>query len=138
MDKDSCALLCRGANVSAKNKEGITPAERARLCGNERLADWLGNQSRLRRLLSPPNSQGGSNNSRSFNRSKSTLDDVPREEACVVCWERRREVILAPCGHKVMCKRDTRRVMEGPEEKRFCPMCKEKIDSFVTTVYEHV
>ena len=61
---------------------------------------------------------------------------MPADEACIICLERPKAVILAPCGHRCTCKRCTRAVLMGARERRSCPLCKEAIESFVTRVFE--
>lgn len=62
--------------------------------------------------------------------------EVPADEACIICLERPKMVILAPCGHRCTCKRCTRAIMLSSREKRNCPLCKERIDSFVAKVFD--
>ena len=62
--------------------------------------------------------------------------EVPPDEACIICLERPKVVILAPCGHRCTCKRCTRTILLGSRDKRSCPLCKERIESFVAKVFE--
>jgi hypothetical protein len=76
---------------------------------------------------------------RSSNSMKSPQRDVEEVElrdgeACIICLYKRKEVVLAPCGHKAMCRGCMREFLsEGPKN---CPLCSTGIESFVTKIYE--
>ena len=63
--------------------------------------------------------------------SKSSSDtqvpviDVPVIDSCVVCWESEKDVIFAPCGHRVTCSICTFRLRKA---KMPCPLCRTPID----------
>lgn len=61
---------------------------------------------------------------------------MPEEQACSVCISRPKSTILAPCGHRCLCKRCLRTIMQKDLDQRNCPVCREQIESFVVTVYE--
>jgi 1-acyl-sn-glycerol-3-phosphate acyltransferase len=55
-------------------------------------------------------------------------DDLDDEEACVVCMAARRDTVLVPCGHVVLCGDCCDEVMR---DKNMCPMCREGIDKAI-------
>ncbi|KAL4436550.1 hypothetical protein ABPG75_003689 [Micractinium tetrahymenae] len=129
-------LLDRGADASLRNDEGLTPAELAAEHGDEELEELLSQNALLKRLQS-----GGHRGPRRLLSSLSSRNmpsdepDLDADEACVVCMRRAREVILAPCGHRHLCKACTSAILTGPRARRSCPICKEKIASFVSQVF---
>lgn len=52
---------------------------------------------------------------------------------CAICFNERKKTVLAPCGHKTICKRCTSRIME--ERKPICPICRKPIESYITKAY---
>jgi len=55
------------------------------------------------------------------------------KEACVVCMTRKRQTILIPCGHKVMCFGCTTNTVK---DSRLCPICRLAIMGQLDKVYE--
>ncbi|KAL4426250.1 hypothetical protein ABPG77_009865 [Micractinium sp. CCAP 211/92] len=128
-------LLDRGADPNLRDDSGSSPAELAADYGYEEIEELLAQSALLKRLHS-----GGSRGPRRLLSSLSSRNmpsvepDLGEDEACVVCMRRRREVILAPCGHRHLCKGCTRSILTGPRTRRSCPICKETIASFVSQV----
>ena len=91
----------------------------------KKIEEILTRQRRLSRLLSPI---GGY----SFN-----IDEpVPEDQLCPICLTNKRDVILAPCGHKAMCKRCARVVLSRPEAERVCPFDRVLIESYITAIFD--
>ena len=118
-------LLEQGADVHLMDADGNTALRLAQGTYNQEIVNML----HSRRLFSRLDS------SNSTHRSPRNLDGSSMP-TCVICMDRPAQVILAPCGHKVLCKEDCRRLFELPEEQRVCPMHKEKIESFVIRVFD--
>lgn len=119
-------LLKLKSDTTLRNVLGRTPLEVAKEAGYEQVAEMLTRQRRLSRLLSR-------NDTNSF---KAREEDIPEAEQCLVCFVRRKEVILAPCGHKATCRRCTRIILSQPESERLCPMDRTPIESFITAVFD--
>ena len=41
---------------------------------------------------------------------------------CAVCNRKRHKTVLAPCGHKFMCRPCTQALLDEPDPR--CPICK--------------
>jgi hypothetical protein len=118
-------LLERGADPTKRDSTGRTAADIAGDLDDLDALEILNRFTRLRRLSSQDE------------RVEAGTEEIPEELVCVTCLQRRKEVILAPCGHKIMCARCTKRLLTRPEERdRRCPTCRLAVESFVTTVYE--
>ena len=52
--------------------------------------------------------------------------EVPEDQACVVCTERVKEVILLPCKHRCLCQVCADKVGLG-----LCPMCRTPIEELI-------
>lgn len=63
-------------------------------------------------LLLPPTSSGG---------------------CCVVCFDAPRETVLAPCGHRALCQRCTRALVEA---RRGCPICRAAVETVIERVFD--
>lgn len=120
-------LLARKANTGARDEDGHTPMQVAEENDNRAMVDLLASQHLLRRLLS-----GGGGSSARRRQAEALPDDLK----CVICCSAPKEVITAPCGHKSTCKRCTKVLLTRPTAERNCPVCRERIDSYVLTVYE--
>lgn len=119
-------LLEQQPDLTLRNRDDKTALEMAREIGNEELEDLLTHQSRLSRLISPPLRSG----------SLKSYEDVSEDQLCPVCWLRPKVVILAPCGHKAMCKTCMRKLMALPKAQRVCPVDRTPIEGFITAVYD--
>ena len=51
------------------------------------------------------------------------------EEACVVCWDKRRVVALVPCGHVCMCSGCVQEILHSQGVGARCPSCRASITS---------
>jgi len=111
-------LASKGGNSSIADKDGETPLSSALRIENKEIIDILKKERLFARLASFP---------RSVRSPRPNDTDAHSESKCVICYERPAEVIFAPCGHKVVCKRDCRKLFEMPEERRCCPLDKEKV-----------
>eukprot|EP00890_Picochlorum_soloecismus_P001031 jgi/Picsp_1/1929/NSC_05395-R1_ankyrin repeat len=120
-------LASKGANSSIADEDGDTPLSTALRIENREIIAILNKERLFARLASFP---------RAVRSPRPNDSDSHSESTCVICYERPAEVIFAPCGHKVVCKRDCRKLFEMPEEKRCCPLDKEKIESFVVKIYQ--
>ncbi|PRW57988.1 ankyrin repeat [Chlorella sorokiniana] len=128
-------VLSHGADVRARNSDNKTPAQLAEEMGDDDLVDLLQQRQRLMRLQSHGR-PGAGGRSASLRSNGGVPEDVPEEQACAVCISRPKATILAPCGHRCLCKRCLRALMERERDQRNCPVCREQIESFVVTVYE--
>jgi hypothetical protein len=54
-----------------------------------------------------------------------------RVNKCSVCHNKPADIIMAPCGHKIMCKEHAEKFINKP-----CPICRTKILSFIEKVFE--
>ena len=115
-------LLEKGANPGKRNKEGKTAAEIAEESQDPVAVDILTRFARLQRLSSFMRS--ASQNER---RESQENSEVSEEMACVACLTEKKSVILAPCGHKVLCRGCTKRLLTRPEIDRKCPFCRSKV-----------
>lgn len=117
-------LLDRGADPTKRNGEGKTPIDLAEDFANSEFVEILKRFARLKRLSSQDE------------RINVGTDDIPENMLCVACLQAKKEVILAPCGHKLLCQRCMKRLLNRPEPERRCPTCRSTVESFVTTIYE--
>ena len=115
-------LASKGASTSIVDDEGETPLSSALKIENKEIIDILNKQKLFARLASFP--------TRARSPRPNDATDGHSESKCVICYDRPAEVIFAPCGHKVVCKRDCRKLFEMPEEKRCCPLDKEKVHMY--------
>ena len=53
------------------------------------------------------------------------------DTVCKICFEKRKLIILAPCGHKHFCKQCIEKL-----NNKNCPICKKTIESTVDSIYE--
>jgi len=113
-------FLCRGAKISIADEHGDTAFSIANEFENKEILDILRRERLFARLAS-----SGSRSHRSPNSVDD--DDELHPSKCVICYDRPAEVIFAPCGHRVVCRRDCKKIFELPEEKRCCPLDKEKV-----------
>jgi hypothetical protein len=60
--------------------------------------------------------------------------ELEEGKACVICFSRPSQVVLAPCGHKHICALCMIKLVELDREE--CPTCKATFQSIVTTIYE--
>jgi hypothetical protein len=112
-------LASKGASSSVVDEDGETPLSSALRMENKEIIDILNKQKLFARLASFP--------ARAVSPRPNDATDGHSESICVICYDRPAEVIFAPCGHKVVCKRDCRKLFEMPEERRCCPLDKEKV-----------
>lgn len=105
--------------MNLRNQEGQTAIDVAQENGYDEAVELLTRQNRLRRLLSP--------NMSASRRRQLDEEDVPDDQKCVICYQRRKEVICAPCGHKALCRVCTKALLTRPEAERNCPVCREKV-----------
>lgn len=131
-------LLEAGADAGARSRDGATAAQLARESGAAEAEELLTRRSRLQRLLSPggAGAGGGARGGAGDDDAGDDAGEVPEDQMCCVCYGRRKEVILAPCGHKCMCKTCTRTILSRPEAERNCPIDKIRIESYILQVYE--
>lgn len=47
-----------------------------------------------------------------------------QEDSCILCWAAPRETTLAPCGHRALCERCTRTLLQASHP---CPVCRAKV-----------
>lgn len=58
-----------------------------------------------------------------------------QEQECIICFdEAKRKIILAPCGHKIMCEECYVKLPLNPSKK--CPLCKKNAVTFIKAIYE--
>ena len=55
------------------------------------------------------------------------------DTVCKICFEKRKVIILAPCGHKHFCKQCIQTLKNTTNN---CPICKKTIESTVESIYE--
>jgi hypothetical protein len=48
---------------------------------------------------------------------------------CIVCMDKKYEVVLVPCGHYCLCKECAQHLQKS---KSNCPLCRQKINMFAT------
>jgi hypothetical protein len=48
---------------------------------------------------------------------------------CIICMDNKYEVVLVPCGHYCLCKECANQLQKS---KSNCPLCRQKINMFVT------
>lgn len=128
-------FLSRGADTSARDDEGSSALDIATSHHNDEIATALRRASQLSRLAS---SNLGERRRSSKESAVMAMDEVagveeeeiPRSELCIVCLDRRRHPTLAPCGHKITCKRCLRLILDDNSEKHKCPLCNEKVSCF--------
>ena len=54
---------------------------------------------------------------------------------CMVCFEERPLVILAPCVHKHLCEQCSQRLVSSVKSE--CPLCKASVPTYVEEAFEH-
>lgn len=126
-------LLQKRVSISPKDYAGRNAATLAEEKGFEELAEMLKKSRQLSRLFS---SNSGSSRREGIKEGEGEGEEVPREEACICCLERRKEVIFAPCGHRLVCRRCFRENVGTSEAMQKCMVCKESIVSWILKVYE--
>ena len=47
-----------------------------------------------------------------------------QEQECSICMSKRREIRMRPCGHASSCALCTLQLIDAPEQKLKCPICK--------------
>jgi E3 ubiquitin-protein ligase MUL1 len=50
-------------------------------------------------------------------------NEQPEVQACVICCQNRRRIILLPCGHVCLCEDCSARITD------FCPICRTEIET---------
>ncbi len=125
-------LLERGANPAIRNRDNQTAADIAKESEDAIAVEILAKFQRLARL----STFNRSASQRQRNESQENADELTDDLVCVTCLTERKEVILAPCGHKIMCRRCTKRLFTRPEAERRCPLCRSTLESFVLNVFE--
>jgi rubrerythrin len=125
-------LLERGANPRKRDGEEYTAAELAEHYDDPIAVDILTRFARLQRL----STFNRSASQRERNESQENAEELAEDLVCVLCRTEKKEVILAPCGHKILCRRCTKRLLTRPEAERKCPMCRTKLESFVVQIFE--
>ena len=63
---------------------------------------------------------------RLLKRSNKRKGEQLERDACVICLEKCRNVVLMPCRHLCMCK-----ACNANLRKRECPICRAKIDNAI-------
>lgn len=112
-----------GADVRARNEDDQTPLDLAQEAEDEEMADLLTERERLARLKTLSSKRLTS----SLSMRNEPVEPLPEgEEGCVICWIRPRQVIIAPCGHRCVCKTCMRSLIVGPRKARKCPMDQEQ------------
>jgi ankyrin repeat protein len=125
-------LLQRGADPGKRTASGETAAEIAEYHDDSHAVDILNRFSRLQRL----STFNRSASQRERESQENNTEELAEELVCVACLTERKGVILAPCGHKVLCRRCTRRLFTRPEQERKCPLCRQKLESFVVQIFD--
>lgn len=93
-----------------------------------------GDRQRRRRVRSPSSRLGGSSPSVGEDLARTGLDqslrqlseDLEREREqnlCVVCWDRKRNILLRPCNHYCVCSGCLRGL------RQTCPICRKRVAS---------
>ncbi len=117
-------LLAKGADSEKRDDSGRTAVEMAEEAKDTEAVNILVRHSLLKRL----SSFNRSASQRERNESQENAEEIPEDQECVVCKTRRRDVICAPCGHRVLCRGCTKRLFLRPNEaERKCPMCRHKV-----------
>jgi len=129
-------LLQKRVNVSVKDYEGRNAATLAEGKGFRELAEMLKRSRQLSRLFSTNSNSSSSRREGNNKECGEVEEELPREEACICCMERRKEVIFAPCGHRLVCRRCFRENIGTSEAMQKCMVCKENIVSWILKVYE--
>lgn len=52
---------------------------------------------------------------------------------CIVCNDNTKDILIRPCGHKVLCQTCFKKLLEQKQE---CPMCRRKIKKAYLTAYD--
>ena len=115
-------LLEKRPDITLCDADGKNVLECAR---GTKFEDMVTHYSKLSRLISPVDRP-----------EIGTSNPLDADQACVVCLTRPKVVILAPCGHKCLCRRCMRILLSMPKEKRLCPLDKIPIGEFLMTIYE--
>ncbi|KXS13312.1 hypothetical protein M427DRAFT_58836 [Gonapodya prolifera JEL478] len=55
---------------------------------------------------------------------KDSTSEAQKGETCIICWDRSRTAVFAPCGHHAAC-------VECSKELTLCPVCRTKVRSVV-------
>ena len=76
-------------------------------------------KERIRKLKKQTQKQQTSSQ---IERQQNVLEnEQPEVQACVVCCQNRRGIILLPCGHVCLCEDCSARITD------FCPVCRREI-----------
>eukprot|EP00976_Prorocentrum_cordatum_P113696 1195737-Prorocentrum_minimum.AAC.7 len=54
---------------------------------------------------------------------------------CAICFDECKKTVLAPCGHKAICKGCTLKLLQGAEYPPKCPICRSEVQSFIEKEY---
>ncbi|KAJ8921041.1 hypothetical protein NQ315_015837 [Exocentrus adspersus] len=107
----ACFLAGNGADLTIKNKKGLTPLD---LCPDPNLRRTLTKCHKDKQ--SGEMEMGPNQNTQNSNNINSTLDE------CLVCSDAKREMLFQPCGHVTCCSTC------GPRVKK-CLICRESVTS---------
>jgi ankyrin repeat protein len=139
MPEIAVMLLNNGADPTIRNADGMNAVEAAQHGGEHFLAELLGRELRLQRLVDVIEAKSTSNDINNNDGSNSTIVDVPEvpeDMQCGICWENERCITLAPCGHRRLCSLCALKVLSKVKGERICPFCKVTIESYIIRVFD--
>mmetsp|Transcript_38637 Transcript_38637/g.84027 ORF Transcript_38637/g.84027 Transcript_38637/m.84027 type:complete len:151 (+) Transcript_38637:230-682(+) len=69
-------------------------------------------------------------------KEKETKGKEPKNSKtpCAICYDDCRKTILAPCGHKALCKGCTHKLISSTAYPR-CPICRKGVQSYIEKEY---
>lgn len=100
--------------------------------GNPKMVDIIRQYDRMRRL----DRGGGGSAGRRQAAAADEAGGTPDLSQCVICCAAPKKIIIAPCGHKCVCVACTKTLLGRPVRERNCPLCRERLESFVITVFD--
>ncbi|KAK9819603.1 hypothetical protein WJX72_000171 [[Myrmecia] bisecta] len=63
----------------------------------------------------------------------SSADNPPG--MCISCWERPAGIILAPCGHRALCRTCFLQLRSDAAGNSFCPTCRHPVESYIEQLH---
>ena len=67
-------------------------------------------------------------------KEKKVKESKTSKTPCAICYDDCKKTILAPCGHKAICKGCTQKLMGSTAHPK-CPICRKGVQSYIVKEY---